>query len=46
MYTLDTMDRKKVTVKKNQESTNGFDKEYYDWISELSQRYRQSQIVN
>lgn len=44
MHTLDTMDRKKVTVKKNQESTNGFDKEYYDWISELSQRYRQSQI--
>lgn len=24
--------------------TVGFDKEYYDWISELSSRYRQSQI--
>ena len=29
---------------KNDEVIGGFDKEYYDWISELSQRYRQSQI--
>ena len=38
------MDREIDTAKKNLESTNDFGKEYYDWISELSQRYRQSQI--
>ena len=38
------MVRKKDVVKKDMESTNGFGKEYYDWISELSQRYHQSQI--
>ena len=38
------MDREIDTAKKNPESTNDFGKEYYDWISELSQRYRQSQI--
>lgn len=38
------MVRKKDIVKKNLESTNDFGKEYYDWISELSLRYRQSQI--
>ena len=35
---------KKDMVKNDLESTNNFGKEYYDWISELSQRYRQSQI--
>ena len=29
---------------KNNKVIGGFDKEYYDWISELSLRYRQSQI--
>ena len=38
------MNREIDTAKKNPESTNDFGKEYYDWISELSQRYRQSQI--
>ena len=38
------MDREIDTAKKNLESTNDLGKEYYDWISELSQRYRQSQI--
>lgn len=29
---------------KNNKTMDGFDKEYYDWIAELSSRYRQSQI--
>ena len=44
MHTQVIMVRKKDIVKKNLESTNDFGKEYYDWITELSQRYRQSQI--
>ena len=35
---------KKNTANTGIEQTEGFDKEYYDWISELSSRYRQSQI--
>lgn len=38
------MANKKNTANTGIEQTAGFDKEYYDWISELSSRYRQSQI--
>lgn len=38
------MANKKNTANTSIEQTVGFDKEYYDWISELSSRYRQSQI--
>ena len=38
------MVNKENMTNKNDEVIGGFDKEYYDWISELSQRYRQSQI--
>lgn len=38
------MVNKEIMTNKNDEVIGGFDKEYYDWISELSQRYRQSQI--
>ena len=31
--------------KKDNPTAIGFDKEYYDWIAELSNRYRQSQII-
>ena len=31
-------------AKKNNPAAIGFDKEYYDWVTELSNRYRQSQI--
>ena len=36
--------QKKKSLTKNHELLGGFDKEYYDWIAELSSRYRQSQI--
>ena len=38
------MANKKNTANTGIEQTAGFDKEYYDWISELSSRYQQSQI--
>ena len=38
------MANRKNTANTSIEQTAGFDKEYYDWISELSSRYRQSQI--
>ena len=38
------MANRKNTANTGIEQTAGFDKEYYDWISELSSRYRQSQI--
>ena len=38
------MENKKNTAITSVSLPEGFDKEYYDWISELSQRYRQSQI--
>lgn len=31
-------------AKKNDKIISGFGKEYYDWIVNLSMRYRQSQI--
>jgi len=37
------MTNKKI-AKANVAISDGFDKDYYDWISELSQRYQQSQI--
>lgn len=38
------MPNNKNTANKSIDQTIGFDKEYYEWISELSSRYRQSQI--
>lgn len=38
------MPNNKNTANKSIDQTFGFDKEYYEWISELSSRYRQSQI--
>ena len=38
------MANKKNIAKTSVSLSDGFDKDYYDWISELSQRYQQSQI--
>lgn len=38
------MVNKKSIAKTSVSLSDGFDKDYYDWISELSQRYQQSQI--
>ena len=38
------MVNKKSIAKTSVSLSDGFDKEYYHWISELSQRYHQSQI--